>query len=150
MSDIKFDDGLDMDLASGMAAFEGKHFSTAIRLLSPLAEAGDVIAQHRCAIMFQNGLGVSQSDKLAFKWMEASAEQGEAIAQHGLGFMYLEGECTEKNGAEAAKWFEKAARQGLVGSQTTLAIMYEEGNGVEQDLDKARALYKAAGFDEKG
>ena len=148
MSD-NLDDNLAMDLASGMAAFEGKHFSTAIRLLTPLADVGEMIAQHRCAIMFQNGLGVTQNDEMAYKWMKAAAEQGEPIAQHGLGFMYLEGECTEKNGAEAAVWFEKAANQGLVGSQTTLAIMYEEGNGVEQDLDKARALYKLAGFDEK-
>ena len=28
----------DMDLSSGIAAFEGKHFATAMQLLMPLAE----------------------------------------------------------------------------------------------------------------
>jgi hypothetical protein len=60
--------------------------------------------------------------------------------------MYMEGECVEQDSKEAIKWFEKAAEQGLVGSLTTLAMMYEEGLGVDKDPDKARALYKEAGF----
>ena len=32
------EEGLDMDLSSGIAAFESKHFSTATRLLAPRAE----------------------------------------------------------------------------------------------------------------
>lgn len=137
----------DVDYASGMSAFESKHFSTAIRLLSPFADQGHPEAQHRLAIMFQNGLGMARNDKLAEKWMRKSADQGFAIAQHGLGFMYLQGEGIEKNGEEAAKWFILAADQGLAGSLTTLAMMYEQGDGVEQDKEKAKALYKQAGFD---
>jgi len=63
--------------------------------------------------------------------------------------MYLEGECLAKDGAEAARWFRLAADQGLAGSMTTLAMMYQQGNGVPQDLDEARRLYEAAGFDPK-
>jgi TPR repeat protein len=137
----------DMDFNSGMAAFEAKHFSRAMQLLSPLAEQGNAEAQHRLAIMYQNGLGVAQHDELALRWMKASAENGYPVAQHGLGFMYLEGECAEKDPALAVQWFQKAADQGLVGSLTTLAMMYEEGNGVAQDSEKANELYRAAGFE---
>ena len=124
-----------MDFASGMAAFEAKHFSRAIKLLSPFADQGDPVAQHLCAIMHQNGLGVVRNELMAYKLMKASAEQGYGLAQHGMGFMYLEGECANKNGEEAAKWFRLAGAQGLQGSLTTLALMYQQGNGVPQDAE---------------
>ena len=105
----------DPDYSSGVAAFEAKNFSLAMQFLSPLAQGGDADAQHRVAIMCQNGLGVVRNDERALQMMQAAAEQGHAIAQHGLGFMYLEGECVEKDAARAAEWFRKAAGQGLAG-----------------------------------
>ena len=141
------DGQLDQDHASGVAAFEARNFSLAMQLLSPLADAGNAEAQHRVAIMCQNGLGVVRNELRALKMMKAAAEQGYAIAQHGIGFMYLEGECVEQNSEKAADWFRKAADQGLAGSLTTLARMYETGNGVEKDPEEAKRLYAEAGFD---
>ena len=147
-SDNTASDNAEIDLASGIAAFEAKHFPRAMQLLSPAAEQGNPQAQHMLAIMYQNGLGVVQSDMAAYKWMRDSAEQDYALAQHGIGFMYLEGECIVKNGAKAAEWFTKAADQGLQGSMTTLAMMYQQGKGVEQNQEEAQRLFKLAGFDE--
>ena len=131
MSDI------DMDLASGIAAFEAKEFANAKQLLYPLAEQGNAEAQYRLAIMAQVGLGMVKNCASAVKWMRAAAGQGFGLAQHGLGFMYLQGECTKTDPAEAAKWFRLAADQGLSGSQATLAMMYGQGIGVERDLAEA-------------
>jgi len=139
----------DVDLASGIAAFEAKQFSRAVGLLSPLAEAGDPEAQYRMAIMAQNGLGMLGNPLMAYKFMRAAAEAGLGLAQHGLAFMYMEGECAQQNAERAVEWFIKAAEQGLAGSQTTLAMMYEEGRGVAQNLEEARRWYRMAGFDEK-
>ncbi len=141
--------GLDMELSSGIAAFESRQFSQAAGLLSPLADAGDPEAQYRMAIMAQNGLGMHDNQLLAFKYMKAAAEAGIGLAQHGLGFMYLEGECTEKDPEKAVHWFTKAAEHGLAGSQTTLAMMYEEGRGVEKNPEEARKWYRLAGFEER-
>lgn len=135
-----------VDFNSAMSAFESKHFSTAVQLLSPFAEKGNADAQHRCAIMFQNGLGVAPNEAKALEYMTAAAEQGHAVAQHGLGFMYMEGECVEQNSEEAMKWFKKAAEQNMVGSMTTIAMMYEEGKGVEKDPELAKEWYAKAGF----
>jgi hypothetical protein len=44
-------------LNSGISAFEAKDFTTALRLLSPLADEGIAEAQYRMGMMFQNGLG---------------------------------------------------------------------------------------------
>jgi TPR repeat protein len=135
----------DMALASGIAAFEAKQFTAALRHLTPHAEEGNADAQYRVAIMYQNGLGVVRNEKLAVKWMRAAAEQGHALAQHGLGYMYLQGDCLERNAAEASTWFRRAAEQGLAGSQTMLAMMYEQGNGVERDPEEAKRWYERAG-----
>lgn len=138
--------GMEMDLSSGIAAFEGKNFAKALALLSPLAEQGEPEAQYRLAIMAQGGLGMVVNELMAYKNMKAAAEAGHAMAQHGLGFMYLEGECTHQNLPKAVEWFRKAAEQGLAGSQTTLAMLYEEGRGVEKDVEEAQRWYKRAGF----
>ncbi|MGQ9830008.1 MAG: tetratricopeptide repeat protein [Thermochromatium sp.] len=140
---------LEMDLISGIAAFESKQFSRAVGLLAPLAEQGNVEARYRMAIMAQNGLGMIPNPLMAYSYMKSAAEAGFGLAQHGLAFMYMQGECTEKNPAKAVEWFRKAADQGLVGSLTTLAMMYEQGYGVEQDLDEARRLYRLAGFNDR-
>jgi len=137
----------ELDFTSGVAAFEAKNFSQAMTFLSPLAEAGDPDAQHRVAIMCQNGLGMVRNETRALKMMRAAAEQGFALAQHGLGFMYLEGDCVDQDSAKAVQWFRRAADQGLAGSMITLAKMYEDGNGVEKDPEMVKQLYKQAGFD---
>lgn len=137
----------DVNFSSGMAAFAAKQFSRAMQFLSPLADKGNLEAQHRLAIMYQNGLGVVRNEQLAFEWMLKAAQQGHALAQHGIGFMYMEGDCVEKNAQEAVKWFSLAAEQGLAGSQTTLALMYAEGHGVEKNPALAKKWYARAGFD---
>lgn len=126
---------LDMELGSGIAAFEAKNFSRATGLLSPLAEAGNPQAQYRVAIMAQNGLGMHVNPLLAFNYMKAAAEAGLDVAQHGLGFMYMEGECAEKDLEKAVHWFSKAAEQGLAGSQATLAMLQEQGVGAPKTAE---------------
>lgn len=139
-------DSADMNLASGIAAFEAKEFRRSLQLLQPLAESGEPEAQYRLAVQYQAGLGVVQNPLQAYHWMRAAAEQDHGLALHGLGIMYLYGECVDKNESEAACWLERAADQGLPGSMAALAGMYEQGLGVEKDPVRARELYDAAGF----
>ncbi len=138
------DSNADMQLSSGVSAFEAKHFATAMTLLSPLAEQGNADAQYRMAVMFQNGLGHVKNETEAYRWMRAAAEQGHALAQHGLGFMHLQGECARKDEAEAARWFRRAAEQGLAGSQMTLGMLYQQGLGVPRDEAEAKKWYQRA------
>jgi TPR repeat protein len=142
-------DELNMMLASGMAAFEAKHFSRAAGLLAPLADAGLAEAQYRMGIMTQNGLGRVRSAEAALRWLLAAAQQGHALAQHGVGFIYLEGEDgIPPDAQQALYWFSLAAAQGLAGSAATLGRMYADGLGVKPDPEQAKAWYRKAGFDE--
>ena len=115
-------DGPDMELSSGIAAFESKQFTTATRMLAPLAEQGNAEAQYRMAIMAQNGLGMVENQLLAYRYMKEAAEAGMGLAQHGLGFMFMQGECVEQNAAKALEWFSRAADQGLQGAMTTIGM----------------------------
>ena len=143
------DQDIEMDLGSGIAAFETKSFTQAKMFLAPLAEAGNNEAQYRMAIMAQNGLGMVENPLMAYKYMKAAAESGLGLAIHGLGFMYLEGECVEQDTQKAIEWFKKAADQGLIGSMTTLGMIYFEGRGgVPKDEEEGRKWYRKAGFDE--
>jgi len=139
-------DNAEMNLASGIAAFEAKEFRRSLQLLQPLAESGNPEAQYRLAVQYQAGLGVVQNQLQAYHWMREAADQDHGLALHGLGIMYLYGECVEKNEPEAAVWLQRAADHGLAGSMATLANMYEQGLGVEKNPSEAKALYEAAGF----
>jgi TPR repeat protein len=136
-------DNTDMDLASGIAAFEAKEFRRARQLLQPLAESGNAQAQYRLAIQYQAGLGVVANPTQASHWMREAAAQDHGLALHGLGIMYLYGECVEKNEQRAAECLQRAADQGLAGSMAVLAGMYEQGLGVEKNAARAKELYSA-------
>ena len=58
------------------------------------------------------------------------------------------GEGVQQDDNKARQWFERGAAQGLLGSLTSLAMMYEEGRGVDKDPDRARELYRQAGFED--
>lgn len=141
-------DSSDMNLASGIAAFEAKEFRRSLQLLQPLAEIGNAEAQYRVAVQYQAGLGVVQNPLQAYHWMREAAEQDHGLALHGLGIMYLYGECVEKNEREAAAWLERAADQGLAGSMAALAGLYAQGLGVDKNPARARALLEAAGLED--
>jgi len=136
-------DNTDMDLASGIAAFEAKEFRRARQLLQPLAESGNAEAQYRLAIQHQAGLGVVANPMQASHWMREAAAQDHGLALHGLGIMYLYGECVEKNEQRAAECLQRAADQQLAGSMAVLAGMYEQGLGVEKNAARAKDLYAA-------
>lgn len=70
---------IDASFSSGIAAFEAKNFKQSLQFLAPLAEAGDAESQHRCAIMYQNGLGIVANDAKAAEYMRAAAERKSVV-----------------------------------------------------------------------
>ena len=75
----------DMELASGVAAFEAKEFRRAFQLLAPLAAHGEAEAQFRVAVMSRNGLGGVVNEALAFSSMRDAALQGTGSPSTGSG-----------------------------------------------------------------
>ena len=109
-----------------------------------LAEGGDKADQYMLGGMYDQGKGVLQDYKEAFKWYSKSAEQGFAPAQFNLGCSYSHGEGVPQDYKEAFKWFTKAAEQGHARAQHNLGNCYANGEGVPKDYKEAFKWYTKA------
>jgi TPR repeat protein len=124
---------MEITLDRGSDAWARGDYKKAMKLLLPLAESGDAVAQHRIGVMYVLGQGVEKDSAKAIEWYAKAAEQGQAESQHGLGLRLLWGDGTDKDPQKAAAWLTTAANQGVADSATWLGDMYFTGNGVAQD-----------------
>jgi len=109
-----------------------------IRIVRPLAEAGNAQAQYNLATLYDAGQGVGQDHQQAVHWYELSAEQGYPFAEYNLAAHYADGEGTTPDHSKAAIWLRKAADHGVAMAQFGLARLYIEGQGVSKDYGAAR------------
>ncbi len=116
----------------------------ALRLIRPLANDGDAVAQFNLGLMYATGQGVQQDDAAAALWFRKAAEQGYALAQSNLGTMYLYGHGVTQNDTEAVVWFRKAADQGDAIAEFLLGNQYANGKGVPQDYVRAHMWFSLA------
>src|SRR5580704_17560115 len=103
-------------LEDGVAAYRQGDFAAAIRLLRPLADAGDAKAEFYLGRMYALGEGdVGQDPGQAIAWYRKAAQHGDAEAEFVLGVMFL-----DRSGApqeEALVWLRKAADKGMFNAQ---------------------------------
>jgi uncharacterized protein len=116
----------------------------AIRLLRPLANDGNALAQYNLAQMYSTGRGVDQDDAAAVVWFRKSAEQDYAFAQSNLGVMYLDGRGVPQDFTKAIIWFRKAAEQGDALAQFSLGVQYSNGPGASLDNTEALKWFRKA------
>jgi TPR repeat protein len=135
----------EITLDRGSDAWARGDFKKAMKLLKPLAEAGQPIAAHRLGVMYVLGQGVDKDSAEATKWFTQAADQGQGESQHSLGLRYLWGDGVDKDPQQAAAWFTQAANQGIPDSATWLADMYWNGNGVTADPVEAYKWMLLAG-----
>lgn len=124
-------------LEDGVGAYKRGDYTTAIRILRPLADQGSAEAQFWLGAMYEHGRGVAHDYREARHWVRLAAEQGNALAQTFLGIAYGEGRGVIQDFQEALKWTRLAAEQGQAAAQLYLGFMYEEGIGVAQDYQRA-------------
>jgi TPR repeat protein len=126
------------------AAYQNNDYATALRLVQPMAEAGDARAQSLLALMYYRGRGLPQDDRAAAGWFRRAAEAGDTSAQFYLGGMYSEGRGVPQVYTEAARFYGMAAERGDGQAQYNLGLAYAHGEGVEQDLVKAHLYFNLA------
>ena len=141
-------------IADANAAVGRGDYATALRLVRPLAEQGNALAEVLLGSMYESGggdqtymgyadgHGVPQNYAEAMKWYRLAAEQGNAYAQVILGARYAEGQGIPQNFTEAMKWYRKAAAQNDAKAQYNLGICYENGRGVVKDYLEAAKWYR--------
>ena len=130
------------------AAYKRGDYMTAMDLIRPLAEQGDVRAQFNLATMNYTGQGGRQDLAEAAKWFRMAAEQGDMQAQRYLGFMYANGRGVARDDREAVKWYGRAAEQGDADAQVNLGVMYSASRGTSQNYVQAHKWFSlaAAGY----
>jgi TPR repeat protein len=85
-------------LEDGEAAHFKHDYANAMRLLRPLADAGNAPAQNRLAsIYFWGADGVPQNSAEAAQWYRKAADHGNTLAQAHLGLMYEHGHGVPKD-----------------------------------------------------
>lgn len=133
-----------IELEQGRAALAAKDYASAQRLLQPLAQSGNAVAQNALGVMYRDGWGFARDDAAALSWFTKAAEQGNDKAQFHLGGMHAGGKGTPQDYAQASKWFRLAAEQGYAPGQSALATMYGLGDGVARDAKQAMHWYARA------
>lgn len=120
-------------------------FQTALHILRPLAEHGDVNAQFNLGVMYKKGDGVPQDTIEAAKWYEKAADQGYAPAEYNLASLYEKGLGVPPDYTKAAALYRAAAEQGLAEAENNLCGMYWNGRGVSQnDAEAAKWCLRSA------
>lgn len=92
----------------GLAAYDKGDYATAITLLLPLANRGNLLAQHELGFAYLASLEKAQ----AVAWFRKAADEGFADAQTTLGLLYRDGQGVPQDYSQAVAWFRKAADQG--------------------------------------
>lgn len=129
-------------LEDSNSAYQRGDTETAIVLLMPLAEEGDVRAQINLGTLNYNGPPPNHEE--AAKWFRLAAEQGDALAERYLGYMYANGQGLARDDREAVKWYGRAAEQGDADAQAGLATMYSAARGTSQNYVQAHKWFSVA------
>jgi uncharacterized protein len=78
-------------ISEGQQAYLQGNYIEAVRLVSPLAEEGDILAQYNLGVMYANKESEIHDNKEAFRWFLLAADQGDSDAQVWLGESYAGG-----------------------------------------------------------
>jgi len=114
----------------------------AVKILTPLAEAGNLDAYIKLGMILEYGQGVEKNEKLALEWFERAARKGSHVASMRMARFYLYG--VEKDYVKAAGLLEEAVKGDIPYANYLLAGLYRRGNGVAIDTAKARQHYERA------
>lgn len=130
------------DLAAAWAAYLRGDHAQALKVIKPLAEAGNADAEYDLGTMYSDGHGVPRDPREAEAWWEKAANQGQAEAEFSLGFLLLYGAGEGPNAVDAdpqagLPWLEQAAAQGHASAQYFLGYLYWSGIAVPADPEKA-------------
>lgn len=128
------------ELSKAVDAISHRDYPTALKLLTPLAESGNVAAQINLGNLYMKGLGAEQDYAQALHWYQRAADQDARLALSKVGVLHYYGLGVPRNPREAMYWFERAAEKGDAAAQATLGTLYALGeDGIRHD--PARAYY---------
>ena len=133
------------DLNEGFLKLSENKPEEAIQLWTPLAEAGDKVAQASLGLLFQTGRGTEVDFIRALELFRASAKQGYPFAFTALGNSYHEGLGVKEDRRTALIWFLLGAEHDPNSAFMAQALMTEiPEKEVHLLIQKALACQKSS------
>ena len=114
-------------LIQSLEKMRNGYIINAITNIENEANRGDVWAQFFLGLCYENGYGVNQNYKTAFKLYRKTAESGLAIGQHSVAICYRKALGTSCNIDKAEYWEEKARDNYNPELLTLIDTYYQEG-----------------------
>ncbi|MGB1237839.1 MAG: tetratricopeptide repeat protein [Pseudomonadales bacterium] len=161
-------------LAQAKADVQAENYSSALKILTPLAKSGNADASNLLGQMYQNGWGVPASIGTAKSYYKKGARSGHidsvnslralddieyrkelvkvkekaatgnATAQNRYGEMLEYGFGVKRDPRAAFEQYQLAAAQNFVAAQHNVGRSYNFGTGINQDFAEAEKWYRIA------
>lgn len=107
------------------------------------AYRGNCGAQYLLAKSYFNGTNGLEKDLFESSlWFKKSAEHHHALSQYEYAMALIDGHGILKNMSLAIYWLTQSANKDCAEAQLKLGLCYENGDGVEQNVKKAKELYR--------
>lgn len=120
-------------LTDALVLYAKLDYAAAHRMLAPLADEGDAVAQEILGFMYARGEGVRRDDAVAFHWFALAAEAGRVEAQYELGRLYRDGKGVAADGKAALFWLRRAADHGKTDAYYAIGELYLGQCGIAAD-----------------
>jgi len=131
-------------LSEGQDALMRGDDSSAVRLWTPPATAGDSEAQFRLGMMYLSGRGLATDKSTATRWLQLASEKHHVGASLALAKLYLDKADASYDPDAAIHLLRTVAENGVIEAQRYLGQIYRNGGGVSQDFSEAFHWFKRA------
>lgn len=132
------------EFSDAVEAFQAGDDTRAFQLFTPLAEAGNPLAQHNLGVMYEQGLGVAKNEATAYEWYKRASDQGNPQSTYNIGMMTIEGRGVASDPAAGAQLIFHSAELGYPPAQHALGYIYLNGTGVDPNPTEAVVWFTVA------
>ena len=131
-------------LAMAESAYASGDLTKVVSLLTPLAESGNAVAQHRLGFMYSTGTGVEQNDAKAIEWFEKAVANNDEESRVALSELLNKQLTANLDTSAQIPMLEKLSAMGDVNANAVLGSYLLTGTGIEADPFRALPLLRAA------
>lgn len=121
------------DLSEALVHYARLDYPVAYRMLLPMANSGNAVAQETLGFMYSRGEGVPPDDVKAMRWFKFAAIAGRPDAEFETGKFFRDGRGVPADGNAALFWFRRAADHGMTEAFVAVAELYLGQGGMPTD-----------------
>ena len=98
----------------------------------------------KAAVLFQNGIGVTQSNSQALAYFDKACALNSGTDCMRLADRYVVGDGVKQDSKTAFSYYKKACSANVAEACRNLGFMFELGDGTNQNVEKAAVMYQYA------